>query len=158
MKTKNFLHLVLAIIAVEAAGILGSFFTAPAITTWYTTLNKPWFQPPNWLFGPVWTILFALMGIAAYLVWQKGWKKKDVKFALKIFAAQMILNVLWSIIFFGLQNPGAAFLEIIALWVSIVATMVVFWKVSRPAVYLLVPYILWVSFAAFLNWTIWIIN
>lgn len=98
------------------------------------------------------------MGIAAWLVYEKGWKKKEVKLALKIYSAQLVLNILWSIIFFGLQNPGAAFLEIIALWFSIVATMVIFWKVSRWAVYLLVPYILWVSFAAFLNWTIWIIN
>lgn len=158
MKTKIFVRLGLAIIAVEATGLLGSLFTAPAITTWYSTLNKPAFNPPNWIFAPVWTILFALMGIAAFLVWQRGWKKVEVKFALKIFLAQLVLNILWSIIFFGLHSPAAAFLEIIALWLVIVATIVAFWKISRPAAYLLLPYILWVTFAAFLNWTIWSIN
>jgi len=158
MKTKKILNLALAIVITEAAGLIGSIFTTPSITAWYTTVNKPSFNPPNWIFAPVWTTLFALMGIAAWLVYEKGWKKKEVKLALKIYSAQLVLNTLWSIIFFGLQNPGAAFLEIIALWVTIVATMVVFWKVSRWAVYLFVPYILWVSFAVFLNWTIWIIN
>lgn len=140
------------------AGIIGSIFTAPSIPTWYTTLVRPELSPPNWIFAPVWTTLFALMGVAAFLVWQKGLNRRDVKIALSIFIIQLILNTLWSIIFFGLQNPGVAFMEIIFLWLAILTTMITFAKISRVAAWLLVPYILWVSFAAYLNYSIWILN
>lgn len=152
------IKLVFAIVLSEIAGIVGSLFTAPSIPTWYVTLARPEFSPPNWVFAPVWTTLFALMGIAAYLVWIKGLDQKNVKTALSIFIFQLILNTLWSIIFFGMQSPGAAFIEIIVLWFAILATIVTFAKISRVAAWLLVPYIVWVSFAGYLNYFIWILN
>lgn len=156
--SKNFLKLIIAIVGSEAAGIIGSIFTISSIPTWYAMIAKPEFAPPNWLFGPVWTTLFALMGIAAFLVWKKGTERKDVKVALGIFVLQLVLNTLWSIIFFGLRSPGGAFIEIIFLWLAILWTIVAFHKISKAAAYLLIPYILWVSFAAYLNYAIWILN
>lgn len=154
----NTLKLIVAIIISELAGIIGSLFTAPSIAGWYATLTKPALNPPSWIFGPVWTTLFALMGIAAFLVWKKGLDRKDVRIALSIFIGQLALNMLWSIIFFGSQSPEAAFVEIIFLWLAILATITVFAKISKPAAWLLLPYILWVSFAAYLNYSIWILN
>ncbi|MFH2136458.1 MAG: TspO/MBR family protein [Patescibacteria group bacterium] len=158
MTSKNFLKLIIAILVSEAAGIIGSIFTTPSIQTWYANLLRPEFSPPNWIFAPVWTTLFALMGIAAFLVWKRGLGDKKVKIALWIFAGQLILNIFWSIIFFGLHSPGGAFLEIIFLWLAILATIISFAKISKPAAWLLLPYILWVSFAAYLNYAIWILN
>lgn len=155
---KNVLPLIVSIGISELAGIIGSIFTASSIPTWYATLQKPSFNPPSWVFGPVWTTLFVLMGIAAFLVWQQGWKKKSVKIALSLFGVQLFLNTLWSILFFGMKNPGTACIEIIFLWLAIVATMIAFLKISKTAFWLLVPYILWVSFASFLNYTIWSLN
>lgn len=146
------------IIIAEATGAAGSIFTTRAIPVWYPTLNKPAFSPPNFIFAPVWTTLYFLMGIAAYLVFEKGFAKKEVKFALLVFALQLILNVLWSFVFFGLKSPGLAFLEIIILWVSILATTLAFYKISKPASYLLIPYLLWTTFAAFLNFAIFRLN
>lgn len=151
---RNFLRLVLSIVVCESVGIIGSVFTLPAITTWYITLNKPSFNPPNWLFGPVWTILFLLMGVSAYLIWNKGLKKKGVKTALLIFAVQLALNFLWSLFFFGLHSPLLAFIDIIFLWLAILLTIAKFWNLSRPAAGILFPYLLWVSFASFLNFAI----
>lgn len=158
MNTSNVIKLVVAIGISELAGIIGSVFTAPAIPAWYAGLARPDFAPPNWVFGPVWTTLFALMGIAAFLVWQKGLDRREVKIALGLFLGQLVLNTVWSVIFFGLQNPGAAFVEIIFLWLAILATMIAFAKISKTAAWLLVPYILWVSFAGYLNYSIWILN
>ena len=158
MSIINFLKLILCIAVAQAAGLVGSIFTVSAINTWYATLARPELAPPNWIFAPVWTTLYVLMGIAAFLVWQKGLKKKEVKVALAIFGVQLVLNTLWSIIFFALQSPGWAFVEIIFLWVAIVATIVAFSKVSKPAAWLLAPYILWVSFAGYLNFMIFWLN
>ena len=155
---KNVFKLTIAIAVSEMAGVIGSVFTAPSIDGWYANIIKPELTPPSWLFGPVWVTLFALMGIAAFLVWKKGLNHKGVKIALGIFIFQLVLNTLWSIIFFGLQNPGAALIEIIFLWVSILATIIAFAKVSRMAAWLLLPYILWVSFAIYLNYMIYVIN
>lgn len=154
----NTRKLITAIAICELTGILGSVFTASSVSTWYTTLIRPAFAPPNWIFGPVWTTLFALMGFAAFLVWRAGLHRRDVRIALAIGVAQLVLNFLWSVIFFGLRNPGAAFVEIIILWLAILATMIAFARVSRAAAWLLVPYIVWVSFAAYLNYSIWIAN
>lgn len=158
MKINNVLKLVIAIVISELAGIIGSVFTAPSIAGWYATLAKPALNPPAWVFGPVWTTLFALMGIAAFLVWRKGLDRRDVKIALGIFIGQLVLNALWSIIFFGLHSPGGALIEIVILWLAILATIIAFYKISKPAAWLLVPYILWVSFAAYLNYSIWMLN
>jgi len=158
MKINNTLKLIIAIAVSELAGIIGSVFTMPSIASWYAGIVKPAFNPPAWVFGPVWTTLFALMGIAAFLVWKKGLERKDVKIALAIFIGQLVLNTLWSIIFFGLHSPGVAFIEIIFLWIAISATIIAFAKISKLAAWLLVPYILWVSFAAYLNCAIWMLN
>ena len=158
MKINNTFKLIIAIIVSELAGIIGSVFTTPSIAGWYAGIAKPALNPPAWVFGPVWTTLFALMGIAAFLVWKKGLDRKDIKIALGIFIGQLVLNTLWSIIFFGLHSPGGALIEIVFLWLAILATIVVFYKISRPAAWLLVPYILWVSFAMYLNYAIWALN
>jgi tryptophan-rich sensory protein len=155
---KSFSRLAFAILLCEFAGIVGSFFTMPAIPAWYASLNKPFFSPPNWLFGPVWTTLFALMGISLFLVWQKGLQNKAVNVAVSVFGLQLILNIFWSVLFFGLQNPSLALIEIIALWAAIAFTIKKFYPISRKAAYLLVPYIAWVSIAALLNAAIWLLN
>jgi len=136
------------------AGVAGSFFTASSIDTWYRTLEKPWFNPPDWVFGPVWTTLYILMGIALYIAWQQ----RAGRFALSVFWAQLALNLLWSILFFGMRSSLAAFVGIIILWAFIAWTIALFWKVSRLAALLLLPYLLWVSFAALLNYSILLLN
>ncbi|MEK7112834.1 MAG: TspO/MBR family protein [Patescibacteria group bacterium] len=137
-------------------GVLGSIFTSPAIPTWYASLNKPFFNPPSWLFAPVWTILYLMMGYAAYLVSQSKSKLKAT--ALKYFWLQLTANFFWSLIFFGLRHPTLAFLEIIILWVLIYKTKLEFLKISKLAGYLLIPYLLWVSFATLLNLSIVLLN
>lgn len=158
-KMRNLLKLLAAIVVSELAGIIGSVFTAPSISTWYATLTKPSWNPPSWIFGPVWTTLFLMMGIAAYLVMVKpSVAGKARKIALSVFGVQLALNTLWSVLFFGLQNPFLAFIEIVILWSAILATIILFYRISRPAAWLLAPYILWVSFASYLNFTIWRLN
>lgn len=139
-------------------GFGGSLVTTPSISTWYTTLNKPSFNPPNWIFGPVWTTLFILMGIAAFLIWNEGLKKKPVKNALAIFVVQLVLNFFWSLVFFGWHMPVLAFAEIIVLWIMILLTITKFRKLSKTASNLLIPYLAWVSFAAILNLSVAVLN
>ena len=158
MTIRTFVKLVIAIVVTQLAGIIGSLFTFSAIPTWYATLTKPALNPPSWIFGPVWTTLYVLMGVSVFLIWQKGWERKDVKIAVSIYGVQLVLNALWSIVFFGMQSPGLALVNIALLFVSIVSTMILFYKISRPAMYLLVPYILWVSFASYLNYAIYALN
>jgi len=148
--------LIIAIAICEFAGLLGSIFNFYSIPTWYAGLKKPSFNPPNWIFGPVWTILFLLMGISLYLIWTHGFGSS--KIALWLFILQLVLNILWSALFFGLKNPGLAFAEIVLLWVSIAAMIFSFYSISEAAAWLMVPYILWVSFAAVLNFSIWMLN
>ncbi len=157
MKKKILLAIAFIVIC-ELAGVVGSIFTMPSIPVWYAGLVKSPLNPPGWVFGPVWTALFALMGVAVFLIWQKGFKNKNVFVALNTFALQLILNIWWSVAFFGLLSPVGAFFIIIALWLAIVWTIIKFWKISRPAAYLLFPYLLWVSFATYLNFTIVALN
>ncbi len=158
MKSK-ILKLVISILICQAAGFLGSIFTTPKIATWYAGVVKPSFNPPNYLFGPVWTLLFILMGISLYIIWISKFKDKAYKKeVITIFAIQLILNIFWSILFFGLESPMLAFFEIMALWISILATIIGFYKISRIASFILIPYILWVSFASVLNFFIWKLN
>ncbi|MFA6432132.1 MAG: TspO/MBR family protein [Candidatus Margulisiibacteriota bacterium] len=154
----NIIKLVVSIGICLLAGGIGSIATYPSIPTWYAGLNRPALSPPNWIFGPVWTTLFIMMGIALYLVWQKGTEKKEIRNAMVIFGVQLILNTFWSILFFGMQRPLYSFIEIIFLWLAILATIISFSKISKPAAWLLVPYILWVSFASYLNLTIYLVN
>jgi tryptophan-rich sensory protein len=158
MGARDIAKLIVSIVACQCAGIIGSIFTTPAIPTWYATLEKPSFTPPNWLFAPAWITLFLLMGIAAFLIWRQGLEQKEVKTALIIFLVQLVLNALWSVIFFGLQSPLYGMVVILALWVAILLTILRFFKLSTAAGALLLPYILWVSFAAVLNISIWILN
>jgi len=181
MESKKLFKLLASIIICELAGVIGSAVTLPGVRVWYKTLNKPSFNPPSWIFGPVWTILFVLMGISLYLVWSekfvvknelkigkikawnglsqklfKGkWQKANI---ILIFALQLILNFLWSVIFFGFHLPGVAFFELLMLWFAILYTIISFYRVSKTAAYLLIPYIAWVSFAGILNCFIWILN
>jgi len=140
------------------AGFFGSIFTTPSIPNWYASLNKPSFNPPNWLFAPVWTLLFILMGIALFLMWQKGLKKKGVKKALGFFIIQLIFNVLWSFFFFKFHSPFWALLDIAVLWLFILLTTIKFFKINKLSGILLLPYLLWVSFASILNYTVYKLN
>ncbi len=152
--------IVLAIVVCELAGIVGSAFTISSVSSWYVTLLKPALNPPSWVFGPVWTLLYLLMGISVFLVWENKSEvaAADRKRGLILFAIQLVLNALWSIFFFGFHDPALALLDLIALWIAILATMIWFYKISRPAMYLLLPYILWVSFAMYLNYSIYALN
>ncbi len=151
-------RLIAAVVLTNLAGIAGSFFTATSLGSWYDMLQKPWFNPPGWVFAPVWTALYVLMGIALYLVWMEGTQRTDVRFALGIFAVQLALNALWSYFFFGLRSVFFGFLEICVLWIAIVFTIVMFARVRRDAALLLVPYIAWVTFAAILSYSILLLN
>jgi len=177
MKVNNFFKLVIAIAVSELAGIIGSVFTISAIPNWYAGLVKPALNPPAWVFGPAWTTLYALMGVSLFLVWKQHSSILDPssraklatgqgnvrmlrmwKIGIAVFFVQLSLNSVWSIIFFGLQNPGWALVDIVLLWLAIVWTIAVFYKISKPAAYLLAPYLLWVSFASYLNYSIWALN
>ena len=153
----NIFRLIASLIICQSAGFLGSIFTTPAIPGWYAGLEKPTFNPPNWIFSPVWIFLYLLMGVTLYLLWQ-NLPKIEAKTALAFFAVQLALNILWSVIFFGFKLPVVAFIEIIILWIFILLTMIKSAKVSKAAVYLLLPYILWVNFAAVLNFFLWRLN
>ena len=152
------LKLTTSILVCFLAGGLGSIFTVPAIPTWYAGLNKPFFSPPNWLFGPAWTTLYILMGIALFLVWQKGTKNKKVREALKLFGMQLLLNASWSPVFFGAKSLFLAFIIIVFMWIFILKTILAFDKIDKKAGYLLYPYLAWVSFATILNFSVWLLN
>ncbi|MGA4643837.1 TspO/MBR family protein [Limisphaera sp. 4302-co] len=157
MKTDHFVNtlmLVGSLLLSFAAASLGAFFSPG---DWYAGLTKPSWNPPNWLFGPVWTALYTMMAVAAWLVWRRGGWREQWR-PLAIYLAQLALNAAWTPLFFGLHWPGAAFAEIVLLWLAIVATIVTFWRVQRRAAALLIPYLVWVSFAAVLNFTLWRLN
>ena len=181
MKKSNWIKLVISLVIPLLAGWIGSAVTLPSISTWYATLVKPALNPPSWIFGPVWTLLYILMGIALFIVWKKGWKVENrfligqdkswnpwtrafwsgdwqKQNIIAIFAVQLVLNVIWSFIFFGWHQPGLAFFVLLALWFSILYTIINFYRVSKTAAWLLLPYILWVTFAGYLNWAIWMGN
>lgn len=158
MKYNKTIVLIFSILICQMAGFLGSIFTTPAIPAWYNYLNKPSFSPPGWAIGTVWIVLFFLMGISLYLVLISNKDRKLKKEAIELFILQMILNILWSILFFGLQNPLLALVEIALLWFAILFTIIYFYRISSWASALLLPYISWVSFAAFLNFVFWKLN
>lgn len=154
-------NIVKAIIAISIPLIVGAisgFFTVTGVESWYQTIQKPSWNPPNWIFGPVWTALYIMMGIALFLVWKEDTSEELKKIALVLFAVQLILNFFWSFIFFNQQQPGWALVEIIAMWLFILLTIFAFAQVNKTAAWLLVPYISWVSFATILNYTIWQLN
>ena len=140
------------------AGAIGSLATARAIPEWYNSLVRPSWSPPNWVFGPVWTLLYLMMGIAAWLVWREAGGVKGAAGPLGLFLAQLAFNASWSLIFFGLRRPDWAFAEIVVLWVLILATLIAFWRATALAGVLLLPYLLWATFASGLNHAIWRLN
>jgi len=158
MKIKNLAKLISAIVICQSAGVIGSIFTSSSVQTWYTTLQLPSFAPPGWFIGTVWIILYTLMGISLYLVWNKGLRNKRVKNSLSLFGIQLILNAVWSFLFFGLRSPFLGLIEIVFLWVFILLTILKFYRISRTAAWLLIPYIVWVSVALMLNFYIWRLN
>jgi len=158
MKLNAAMKFIVCLAVTFAVATIGSFFTRQGLTDWYANLNKPIFNPPGWLFGPVWTVLYFLMAASVFLVWQKGIENPWVKTAIVLYLIQLILNGLWTPIFFGLRMPLAAFCEIVLLLAAIVLTMWAFAKVSRAAALLLVGYIAWTTFAAVLNFSIWMLN
>jgi len=158
MGARNIVKLLVSIVACQGAGVIGSVFTTPAIPNWYAAIEKPAFTPPSWLFAPAWITLYLLMAIAAFLIWRKGLGEEGVKTALVIFLVQLVLNALWSVVFFGLQSPLYGMVVILLLWVAILLTIIKFFKLSTAAGALLLPYILWVSFASILNISIWVLN
>ncbi len=153
----NLIKFIISIAIPQVAAGIGSLLTAPNISSWYSQLQKPALNPPNWIFAPVWTVLFIMMGVSLYLIWTAP-DSASKKTAYLIFAIQLILNVTWSGLFFALQRPLYAGIEIIILWIAILINILKFYSISKPAGWLLVPYILWVSFASYLNWQIFLLN
>jgi len=154
----NAVKFVIAIALPVVVGGLSGFATAQGVSSWYPTLVKPSFNPPAWVFGPVWTVLYVMMGVAAGLVWIRGLDAAGVRVALAVFVIQLALNGLWSVVFFGMRQPGWALVEIVVLWGAIGATVWLFWRVVPAAGALLLPYWAWVSFASVLNASLWWLN
>ena len=149
----------IALIVCLLVGYSASVVTRPSVETWYPTIVKPIFNPPNWIFMPMWTLLYILMAVAAGLVWDKiKEQNEEVKKALAFFLIQLTLNAIWSYLFFGLKNPMLALIEIALLWLMIYETYLKFIKINKIAGYLLIPYMVWVGFAAILNASIWWLN
>ena len=163
MKT-NFKKLIPSLIFPQLAGLFGSLFTIQSVSTWYTTITKASFNPPGWVFGPAWTVLYILMGIASYLIWQQVDKPfgklrdRRAKNALTIFWVHLFFNASWSWVFFGLHLPRLALLNLLILWVFVIIMIGKFYRIDKRASYLLIPYLLWLSFAGVLNYFIWILN
>lgn len=155
---KKILSLVMSLTIPFIAGFLGSYFTTPAITGWYANINKPPFNPPNFIFAPVWTLLYILIGISLYLIIQSKNPDNNKPYAIKIYMIQITLNTLWSILFFGLRNPQLALIEILILLVLIIYNIRLFYSINKTAAYLLVPYFLWGVFATILNTAIVYLN
>ncbi|HEX2948946.1 MAG TPA: TspO/MBR family protein [Armatimonadota bacterium] len=156
-RTRQILVLILFLLICYAVAGIGSLFTTSTMgqSGWYATLPKPSWNPPNWVFGPVWTVLYTLIAIAGWLVWKTRGSVRAAAMPLALFTIQIILNGAWTIIFFGQHMPGIAFLDIVILWVFILLTMVVFWRIRPLAGWLFLPYLLWVTYASTLNYAIW---
>jgi len=155
---RTYVRLIISVALCQAAGIIGSLFTTPAISSWYASLRKPAFAPPNWVFAPVWTILYLLMGISLFIVWNIGLEKNSVRKSIVVFGIQLLLNVFWSYLFFGLKSPLLGLVEIVVMWLMILLTILVFFRISKKAAVLLIPYLMWVSVASYLNYSILVLN
>jgi benzodiazapine receptor len=159
VKLPNFAKLLVSIAIPFLVGAFGAFFTtADTLNNWYAGLRKPPFNPPDWVFGPVWTTLYIMMGIAAFLIWRKGLDDKVVRIALACFIVQLFLNAIWTPLFFGLHSPLLGLIDIVLLLNAVIVTIYAFSKISRPAAILLVPYLAWVFFATLLNASLYILN
>ncbi|MCJ7505823.1 tryptophan-rich sensory protein [Candidatus Bathyarchaeota archaeon] len=155
---KTYVRLIISVALCQAAGIIGSLFTTPAISSWYASLRKPAFAPPNWVFAPVWTTLYFLMGISLFIMWNIGLEKNSVRKSIVVFGIQLLLNVFWSYLFFGLKSPLLGLVEIVVMWLMILLTILVFFRISKKAAVLLIPYLMWVSVASYLNYSILVLN
>lgn len=155
---RTFLKFVLSTIVCLGSGVIGSLFTFSAITEWYSLLNRPSFAPPNWVFAPVWTGLYFLMGISLFLVWRRSSSEKKVGRSLILFFVHLVFNTLWSIVFFGLHQIFLSLLIILVLWFLIILVILNFYKINKTSAYLLVPYLYWVTFASVLNYSYWFLN
>ena len=155
---KSVAKIILSIFVCLVTGVLGSFATRDSLNAWYADLAKPFFVPPNWAFGVVWPILYAMMGISVFMIWRRGIAERQVRVALGLFALQLVLNGLWTPIFFGLRMMALALIEIVLLWIAILVTILAFWRISKRAAYLLLPYLAWVGFAIALNASLWHLN
>lgn len=158
VKIKNFWLFIVSLAIPLFVGYLGSLLTTPHIATWYSYLSKPVFSPPNWVFAPVWTTLYILMGISFFLILKDSKKGQFFRASWLSFAAQLLLNLYWSFLFFYVKNPPLAFYGIISLWSMIIVNFYYFYQIKKSAAYLLIPYIVWVTFAAALNYSIWYLN
>jgi translocator protein len=159
MKLPNFAKLIVSIAIPFLVGVFGSLFTtADSLGNWYAGLNKPPFNPPDWVFGPVWTTLYIMMGVAAFLVWRKGLENKPVRIVLVCYIVQLALNAIWTPLFFGLHSPLLGLIDIVLLLNAIIVTIFAFFQISRPAALLLIPYLAWVSFATVLNASLYLLN
>lgn len=157
MNKQNIAKLVVALLLPLSVGAVAGMFTSEAVPTWYATLNRPSFNPPNWIFGPVWTTLYILLGISFFLIWKEN-PSKQRNLAINVFSIQMLLNFAWSFIFFYFNMIGLALFEIILLWISIVGMIYIFYKMKPISAYLNIPYLIWVSFATILNTGYYILN
>lgn len=157
-KSKLIIGFIVILLLTYAAAAIGSLGTMDAVKTWYPGLNAPFFKPPNWIFGPVWSILYTAMAVAAFLVWRKGWNHRGVKMALMLYAIQLVLNSIWSLLFFKWHLMGFALVEIILLLFCIILTFINFRRIDKVAGWLFIPYIAWVSFATILNGGFWWLN
>jgi tryptophan-rich sensory protein len=155
LRRNSWLVLAGLILLCLTTGAIGGFATQPSIDSWYRLIAKPWWTPPDWVFGPVWSMLYVMMAVAAWLVWKTG---DRVRPAMVLFGVQLVLNLLWSLLFFGARSPGMALVEVVFLWGSVLLTMLAFFGRQSTAGWLFVPYLAWVSFAAVLNFAIWSMN
>ena len=158
MKQGLAIKIIISLAVTFSAPVIASFVTAPGTSDWYANLNKPCFNPPGWVFGPVWTVLYVLMAVSAGLVWHKELAGPIVRMALALYLLQLVLNGLWMPLFFGAKMPLLAFIDIVLLWAAIILTILVFVKVSRYAGLLMLPYLAWTTFAAVLNFSLWYLN
>ena len=163
MKSENIwltdaFKLIISIFIPIYTGFFGGLVTFSTVTTWYAGLNKPFFNPPSWLFGPVWTILYVLMGISLFLVWKKGLNNEAARIAIALFSCQLAVNLFWSFAFFGFMAPVAALVTILLLWLLIIVMIINFYHISKAAALMNIPYLLWVTFATVLNFAIVILN
>ena len=150
--------LIVSILIVFLAGAVGTVFTLKEITGWYAYLPKPSWTPPNWAFGPIWSTLYVLMGISLFLIWREGLNRKDVQIAIIVFAVQLAINVIWSLVFFGTHNLFGGLVLVLILWAAILVNIIVFYRISKPAGLILIPYIVWVSIASYLNYSVLILS
>ena len=154
----NYKKLIISILILQLAGFIGSLFTISSVNTWYAVLEKPALNPPSWIFGPVWIALYVLIGIAFYLIWQKAFNSTRNRRVFLLFFVHIFLNGIWSILFFGAQNILFAFVDIVAVLATLIILMSLFWKIDRRATYLFIPYLAWVSFATYLNYSLLVLN